>query len=228
MNKDKKQTTYEFLKGRGISRRDFMKFCGIMGSMLGLKASGVAQVVDAFMTNPRVPVLWDHFQECTCCSESFIRCSHTIVQDILLAMISLDYDDTIMAAAGSQALEVQKQSMKENYGNYILLVEGAVPLGNAGYCTLGGKSALDVRKEDAKGAKAIIAWGNCASSGCIQHSRPTPTVAQPIHKIIHDKPIVNVLGCPPIADVMAGLITYICTFDKLPELDQPLRPKVSY
>ena len=44
MNKDKKQTTYEFLKGRGISRRYFMKFCGIMGSMLGLKASGVELV----------------------------------------------------------------------------------------------------------------------------------------------------------------------------------------
>ena len=224
----KKITTYEFLKSRGISRRDFMKFCGIMGSMLGLKASGVEQVVDAFMTKPRVPVIWEHFQECTCCSESFIRCSHPIVQDILLEMISLDYDDTIMAAAGQQALDAQKAAMKENYGNYILLIEGAVPLGNPGYCTLGGRSALDVLKEDVRGAKAIIAWGNCASSGCIQHARPNPTDAQPIHKIIKGKPIVNVQGCPPIADVMAGVITYILTFDKLPELDQQLRPKVFY
>ena len=224
----KKITTYEFLKSRGISRRDFMKFCGIMGSMLGLKASGVEQVVDAFMTKPRVPVIWEHFQECTCCSESFIRCSHPIVQDILLEMISLDYDATIMAAAGQQALDAQKAAMKENYGNYILLIEGAVPLGNPGYCTLGGRSALDVLKEDVRGAKAIIAWGNCASSGCIQHARPNPTDAQPIHKIIKGKPIVNVQGCPPIADVMAGVITYILTFDKLPELDQQLRPKVFY
>ena len=199
-----------------------------MGSMLGLKASGVEQVVDAFMTKPRVTVIWEHFQECTCCSESFIRCSHPIVQDILLEMISLDYDDTIMAAAGQQALDAQKAAMKENYGNYILLIEGAVPLGNPGYCTLGGRSALDVLKEDVRGAKAIIAWGNCASSGCIQHARPNPTDAQPIHKIIKGKPIVNVQGCPPIADVMAGVITYILTFDKLPELDQQLRPKVFY
>ena len=143
-------------------------------------------------------------------------------------MISLDYDDTIMAAAGQQALDAQKAAMKENYGNYILLIEGAVPLGNPGYCTLGGRSALDVLKEDVRGAKAIIAWGNCASSGCIQHARPNPTDAQPIHKIIKGKPIVNVQGCPPIADVMAGVITYILTFDKLPELDQQLRPKVFY
>ena len=228
MDKKKIITTYDFLKGRGISRRDFMKFCGIMGSMLGLKASGVEQVVDAFMTKPRIPVIWEHFQECTCCSESFVRCSHPIIQDVLLEMISLDYDDTIMAAAGQQALDVQKASMKENYGNYILLVEGAVPLGNPGFCTLGGNSALDVLVEDARGAKAIIAWGNCASSGCIQHAKPNPTDAQPIHKIIKGKPIVNVQGCPPIADVMAGVITYILTFDKLPELDQQLRPKVFY
>ena len=81
--------------------------------------------------------------------------------------------------------------MKENYGNYILLVEGAVPLGNPGFCTLGGVDALEVLKEDADGAKAIIAWGNCASSGCIQHARPNPTDAQPIHKIIHGKPHNN-------------------------------------
>ncbi|MGL4292302.1 MAG: hydrogenase small subunit [Bacteroidales bacterium] len=226
--KDNELTAYQHLRKRGISRRDFLKFCGIMGSMLGLKASGVEQVIDAFMTKPRIPVLWEHFQECTCCSESFIRCSHPVVEQVLLEMISLDYTDTLMAAAGAQATAVEQQVIKENYGKYILLVEGAVPLGNPGFCTIGGKSALDVLHEAAAGAKAIIAWGNCASSGCIQHARPNPTDAQPIHKIIKGKPIINVQGCPPIADVMAGVITYMLTFDKIPELDQQLRPKVFY
>jgi Ni,Fe-hydrogenase I small subunit len=31
---------------------------------------GAAQVLRALETNPRLPVVWLHFQECTCCSEN--------------------------------------------------------------------------------------------------------------------------------------------------------------
>lgn len=226
--KDKELTAYQHLRKCGISRRDFLKFCGIMGSMLGLKATGVEQVVNAFMTKPRIPVIWDHFQECTCCSESFIRCSHPVVEDVLLNLISLDYDDSVMAAAGFQAEAVAEEVIKNNPGKYLLLVEGAIPLAGSGYCTIGGKSALQVLKDHAAECAAIIAWGNCASSGCIQHAHPNPTDAQPVYKIIRGKPIINVQGCPPIADVMAGVITYYLTFDRIPDLDQQLRPKVFY
>ena len=54
-------------------------------------------------TKPRTPVLWLHGLECTCCSESFIRSAHPLAKDVVLSMISLDYDDTLMAAAGHQA-----------------------------------------------------------------------------------------------------------------------------
>ncbi len=226
--KDKELTAYQHLRKNGISRRDFLKFCGLMGSMLGLKASGVEQVVDAFMTKPRIPVIWQHFQECTCCSESFVRASHPVIDEILMNMISLDYDDTIMAAAGFQAEAVGEETRKKYAGKYLLLVEGAIPVGNEGYCTIGGKSALQILKEYSKDCAAIIAWGNCASSGCIQAARPNPTTAKPVYKLIDDKPIINVQGCPPIADVMAGVITYYLTFDKIPDLDQQLRPKVFY
>ena len=74
-----------------------------MSAMLGLQTSGMAQVVDALQKKPRKPVLWYHFQECTCCSESFIRASHPLVSQILFDMISLEYTDTLMAAAGEQA-----------------------------------------------------------------------------------------------------------------------------
>ena len=37
--------------------------------------------------------------------------------------------------------------------------------------------------------------------------------ATPIHKVITDKPIIKVPGCPPIAEVMTGVITYMLTFD---------------
>ena len=64
---------WDEMRARGVIRRDFVKFCTWMGAMLGLEASGVAQIVKALETKRRLPIVWLHFQECTCCSESFIR-----------------------------------------------------------------------------------------------------------------------------------------------------------
>jgi hypothetical protein len=80
----------------------------------------------------------------------------------------------------------------------------------------------------AKDAKAIIAWGSCASWGCVQAAKPNPTQATPVHKVITDKPIIKVPGCPPIAEVMTGVVTYMLTFDRMPELDRQGRPKMFY
>ena len=55
---EKEQTFYQELKAKGYTRRQFLKFCGIMGAMLGLHQTGIAQVVNALQTKPRKPVLW--------------------------------------------------------------------------------------------------------------------------------------------------------------------------
>lgn len=225
----KRKTYYEELQDKGYSRRDFMKFCTMMAAYMGLQTSGVAQVAKALETKPRLPVIWLHFQECTCCSESFIRSSHPIVADIILDKLSLDYTETLMAAAGHQAEEAMHKTMKEHYGEYVLCVEGSVPTGADGvYCMIGGKSSLDILHEAAEGAKAIICWGSCASNGCVQSAKPNPTKATPIHKIIKGKPIIKVPGCPPIGEVMAGTIMHILTFGTLPALDNIGRPKAFY
>ena len=58
----------------------------------------------ALENRPRTPVLWLHGLECTCCSESFIRSAHPLTKDVVLSMLSLDYDDTLMAAAGESCV----------------------------------------------------------------------------------------------------------------------------
>ncbi len=225
----RRPTYYEELRSKGYSRRDFMKFCTVMGAYLGLEASGVAQVANALQTTPRVPVIWLHFQECTCCSESFIRSSHPIVADILLDKISLDYTETLMAASGHQAKAAKHKTMKDYHGEYILCVEGSVPTAEGGvYCCIAGQTAEQILEEAAAGAKAIIAWGSCASNGCVQSANPNPTKATPIHKLVKGKPVIKVPGCPPIGEVMAGVIVHVLTFGRLPELDRVGRPKAFY
>jgi len=225
----KRPTYFEELRERGYSRRDFMKFCTMMAAYLGLETSGAAQIARSLEETPRVPVIWLHFQECTCCSESFIRSSHPIVADIVLDKISLDYTETLMAASGHQAEEAMKQTMEKYHGEYVLCVEGSVPRAADGiYCCIGGKSSMDILQECTEGAKAVIAWGSCASNGCVQAAKPNPTGATPIHKLIRNKPVIKVPGCPPIGEVMAGVLVHIITFGRLPELDRVGRPKAFY
>ena len=221
-------TVYEEIIAKGYSRREFLTFCGMMGAWLGLEASGVSQVAKALETKSRIPVIWLHFQECTCCSESFIRTSHPIVADIVLDKISLDYTETLMAAAGHQAEKSLHDTMEHYKGEYLLMVEGSVPLENEAYCCIGGKSAKQILQEAAEGAKAIVAWGNCASAGCVQAAAPNPTKATPIYKLVKGKPVINVQGCPDIAKVVAVEDFCILSFDRIPALDSLRRPKAFY
>jgi len=223
------QTTYGLLEQHGVDRRTFLKYCTALTAAMGLEASMVTKVVAAMDTKPRIPVIWLHGLECTCCSESFIRSSHPIAQDVVLNMISLDYDDTLQAAAGDQVEEIRKKIMKDHKDGYLLAVEGNAPTRDGGvYCTVNGQSFLNILKETAEDAKAVVAWGSCASHGCVQNARPNPTGAEPVRNIISHKAIINVPGCPPIAEVMTGVLTYILTFDQLPDLDRQGRPKMFY
>lgn len=224
-----KPTIWQEMQTRGVSRRDFMKFCTWMAAYMGLETSGVAQIASALEKKRRIPIVWLHFQECTCCSESFIRSSHPIVADIILDKVSLDYTETLQAAAGHQAEENLHRTMKESYGEYILMVEGSVPMEADGvYCCIGGRSAKQILEEAAAGAKAIVAWGNCACSGCVQSANPNPTGAKPVKALVKNKPIINVQGCPPIAEVMAGTVVHLLTFERIPQLDALGRPKAFY
>ncbi len=149
-----KPSTYEVLEKHGVDRRSFLQFCTATAAALGLECSMVPKVVAAMEKKPRIPVIWLHGLECTCCSESFIRSSHPIAQDIILNMISLDYDDTLQAAAGFQVEEIRKRIMKEYPGEYILAVEGNAPTRDGGvYCTVGGDTFLNILLETAEQAR---------------------------------------------------------------------------
>jgi hydrogenase small subunit len=222
-------TLSDVLRRQGVSRRSILKFCTLTAASLGLSPLMASKVAYALDNKPRVPVIWLHGLECTCCSESFIRSAHPLVKDVVLSMISLDYDDTIMAASGHQAEAILAETREKYKGKYILACEGNPPLNEDGmYCIVGGRPYIDQLREVAADAMAILAWGSCASWGCVQAAKPNPTRAVPIHEVIHDKPIIKVPGCPPIAEVMTGVVTYIQTFERLPDLDRQGRPKMFY
>lgn len=223
-----KNTIWGAMQSKGYSRRDFLQFCSMAAVIAGIEQSAMGKVVEAFEKVERPPIVWLHFQECTCCSESFIRASHPIVADILLDTVSLNYTETLQAASGVQAEKCLQDTIKKYPGKYILMVEGAIPTADGGvYCMIGGRTAEQILQECAKDAGTIIAWGSCASNGCVQAAKPNPTGATPVHKLV-SQPVINVPGCPPIADVMAAVVTHLLVHGRAPELDSLGRPREFY
>jgi len=223
------ESVYDMLRRRGYSRRDFLKMCTIMAATLGLQASFAPQIARALETKPRIPVIYLSLQECTCCAESFIRTAHPLLADLLFNLISLDYMETLQAAAGFQAEEAKRKTMTEYKDNYLVVVEGSIPLKDDGvYCTIGGRTAQEILVEAARDSIAVIAFGSCATNTCVQGAYPNPTGAAAVKEIVANKPVIDVPGCPPIAEVISGAMVHYLTFGELPELTRLGRPKAFY
>jgi hydrogenase small subunit len=221
-------TVAGFLRSRGVTRRDFLTYCASATALLGLPASMAPRVAAALGQARRPSVIWMPFQECTGCTESITRSHGATLEGLIFEAISLDYQHTLQAAAGEAAERARAQAMKDNWGKYLLIVDGSVPTGNPGYGTIAGRDHLGLLKETAEGAAAVIALGTCAAYGGIPGAAPNPTGAVPVGGVIEDKPIVNVPGCPPIPVVITGVLVQYLTFGTLPELDALGRPRSFY
>ncbi|ODU03122.1 MAG: Ni/Fe hydrogenase [Thiobacillus sp. SCN 63-1177] len=209
----------ESLARQGITRRTFLKYCATLASMMALPPSAGRAMAEAMAAARRPSVIWLPFQECTGCTESITRSHSPTIEGMIFDMISLDYQETLMAAAGHQAEAARLDAMQDNAGKYLLIVDGSVPLGLDGaYSCIGGRSNVEMLKEAAQGAAAIVAVGTCAAFGGIPKANPNPTGAVPVSDIVKDRPIVNIPGCPPIPVVMTGVLAHYLTFGSLPEL----------
>jgi hydrogenase small subunit len=223
------ETLGEHLRTRGVSRREFLEFCGSMCAVLGLSNSLLPRVAQQLQSMKRPSVIWLQLQECTGCVESVLRTAEPTIGDLVLDLVSLDYQHTLMAGAGKAVEKALADSMTANKGKYILVVTGSVPLADNGiYCTIGGRTAKEIIEEAARDAAAVIAVGACAHWGSVQAARPNPTGAVGINKVITDKPVLNIAGCPPIGDVVTATIVHFLTFGRLPAMDSEGRPLFAY
>ena len=239
-------TIYDHLAKKGVSRRNFLKISGAIAGAVGLHVNPLPgskglpanikranlkathRVAQALKTKQRLPVIWLEFQDCAGCSEALTRTHSPTLVDLVLNDITIEYHETLFAAAGAQAEANKQSAMKKYQGKYILVVEGSIPTGlNGNYCTIGGRSALDILNEAAAGAMAVVATGNCATFGGIPRANPNPTTARGVMDIIKDKPVINVPGCPAIPEAFTGTLLQVLLFG-IPEMDNLHRPKAFY
>jgi hydrogenase small subunit len=228
---------YEELRGQGVSRRGFLKFCAYMSSLMALPSGSTEAIAQALSTKPRPSVIWISVQECTGCSESLLRSFDPTLESLILDSFSLDYHHVLQAAAGAAAEAARDRAIEQNWGKYVLIVDGSIPGKDSGArSTTGGKSGLSLVRRAAQGAAVIASVGTCASFGGIGAAAPNPSGAVGAADVLGDlvasgkvtAPIVNVPGCPPIPEVITGLLTYYLTYGAIPPLDDQRRPKLFY
>ncbi|MBU4344094.1 MAG: hydrogenase small subunit [Desulfobacteraceae bacterium] len=226
---EKEKEFYKRLEKKGVSRRDFMKYCTFLTATMGLSSSFVPKVAEVFAAQAqRPPVIWLHFAECTGCSEALLRSMYPWIDQLLLEVISVEYHETIMAAAGHQAEENLHNAVKKYNGKFICVVEGAVATKyNGGYGKVGGKTFLDIAKDVCSKAAAVICMGTCSAYGGVQAAKPNPGGYVGIGKALGMKTL-NIPGCPPNPINFVGTVVNYLLLGKLPALDDLGRPLFAY
>jgi hydrogenase small subunit len=170
-------------------------------------------------------VVWLQAQACTGCSVSLLNSIYYLTVDTLLTTtLDVKYHPNLMAAVGSTAIGAAQAAYAK--GGYILVVEGAVPMGASGkFCTVWPKmTALNAVRTYAAKASAVIAVGTCASFGGIPKGAPHPTGATSVKAVVGTKPVINIPGCPVNPDWLVGTVAYLLQYGKAPALDSYRRP----
>jgi len=225
----KEREYYEKLAQRGVTRRDFMRYCTALTATMGLSAAYVPKVAEVFAAPAqRPPVIWLHFGECTGCSEGLLRSQYPYVDDLVLEVLSVEYHETIMAAAGHQAEDQLRMAIKKYEGKYICVVEGAVATKfDGGYGKIADRTFLEIAKDVCPKAAATICIGTCSSYGGIQKAAPNPGGYMGVGEALGIKTL-NIPGCPPNPVNFVGTVVNYLLLGKLPDLDELGRPLFAY
>jgi len=193
------------------------------------------------------PVIWLQCATCTGCSVSVLNSVSPTIKNVLVdevipgKHVNLRFHATVMAGAGDAVIEEMKETFHKKKGNYILVVEGAIPTTGNGvdYGSIGeddGKAVSMVTRVETLGkdALAVVALGTCAAFGGIAAGTPNPAGCISVEELFRQRnistPLINVPGCPPHPDWFVGTLAKVLLLGlpKPEELDEHKRPKDFY
>lgn len=219
-----------------ITRRSFLRYCSVSAAALGLCPPKLGLLQQA-LANPSAPaVIWLIGSACTGCSVSFLnRISDKAgepadVADVALNAVNLVFHPTLMGAAGETAVAALKRATAT--GNFILVLEGAVPTRFQGHaCVVWNDDGVDMTfqravQELVPKALATVCVGTCASFGGIPASGSNPTGCMGVGQFT-GRPTINLSGCPVHPDWVVWAIVQLLTSTAV-ALDGDGRPTALY
>ncbi len=171
-------------------------------------AEGLAQIA-----SKQQRVLWLQGMSCSGCSVSLLNTEHPDILEVLTQLMSLACHQNVSAVQGEPMMQLIERLTAE--GDYILAIEGALPLGMEDACVIGGKSILALLPGLLQRAKAVVAVGTCASFGGIPAAEGNATGAASLKEFMErkglpiEKRLVNCPGCPVHPETVVGTLAYV-------------------
>lgn len=228
-------TLAERLVAHGFSRRDFLTYCGSLAVMLGLSATAAPRIAEALEASEKsgkmLPVIWMEGGSCSGCTEALAQTNTPDIPELVLETISLNYCETLSAAAGHSMEQARRDTIEA--GGYVLIYEGAVPTAFDGnVLTVGGEKGIDSLLETAEHADAVIALGSCACDGGWMASRPNDARAMGVQRYLSEQgvstPVVNIPCCPANPEWLVAVIVEYALMGRLPQLNSKNQPSAMF
>ncbi len=219
-----------------ISRREALKrFYNVIvtvgaASFISLDDLLASQTSNALYKKPNI--VWIHASSCSGCSTSFLNIEDVPLTDILTEFSNIMFHPDISSATGDDVINILNTAAKEFKNDYILVVEGSVPLGLPHACLMGDKPIMDWVDLLAKNATAVISAGTCAVFGGITTMEGMTCGAVSIDDFMEKrnihKPIVSLPNCPMKPEHLVYTLLHYGRLGKLPTLDSSNRPLQFY
>ncbi|NLY50183.1 MAG: hydrogenase small subunit [Firmicutes bacterium] len=186
---------------------------------------------------PKLPVIWIEALSCTGDTISFENATSPTMEEIMKYLVDFRYHYILMAAGGNTAMQVMYDLYTREAGNYILIVEGAIPVGNTeGFTVVGTQrgllgpaarreplTAYQAIKHLGERARYVMAVGDCAAWGGPSAAYPNPAGCVGVQKVLPKRRVINVPGCPIHPDWAVGTLAHLLLYG-MPELDADGRP----
>jgi hydrogenase small subunit len=239
----------------GLSRREFLTYCGRLAALAALGPSAGLDVARALEGAARVPrVVWSSFAECGGCTVSLLASEDPSPAGRVLSRISLDYHEMLMNASGTEATRRFEDILAR--GEFIYVVEGAIPVEVPDALLIGGRPAREIAIEAASRARVVVAAGNCAAYGGIPAAKPNPTGCVGLREALtpargpasrgagaaagvasggrvaggyaSHPPVISIPTCPANGEALLAVLAHALTTGGNPELDALGRPLFLY
>lgn len=187
-----------------------------------------AEANPSFAGWSRPNLIWLQGASCSGCSTSLLNVEQISLLDFLTYFTRLTYHPNLSSASGAQVPQILKKTAASGKP-YILILEGAIPMGMPHACLLAHKPIGEWVNSLAPKASLCIAAGTCAASGGVAKMAGTLTGAVSLDDFLKQRgiktPLVNLPACPLHPEHLVYTLLHCIKGKGLPELDAARRPR---
>ncbi|MGK5095359.1 hydrogenase small subunit [Deltaproteobacteria bacterium TL4] len=175
----------------------------------------------------RPAVIWLHGTSCSGCSGSLLDLETISIVDLITRFIDLVFHPDLSLATGHQ-VPLLIESLIESKRGYLFVFEGAIPGQMPHACMMAGKPIAYWVELLASHSIANVGAGTCAVFGGVTKMEGMVTGSLSLQEFLQKEkitnPLVNLPNCPMKPEHLAYTLLHFLQLNKLPELDQHLRP----